>query len=410
MARGVEAKRKGSEEGAAAREERERAFGEPKGQGLSPPPPSPAWSRWEDVVWNGRDLHDVGMSLKAKFLDSPGCLGLFSSSQLRAAAPLASGGVAVDPLLRLLLPLPVPGNSPEEDDWARRRHGALPSAKADIPDDVLRGAAGAASWLWVVVVSLNWMHAGRGQTALAAVSHHGPASPSQASALEALQDDVLYFLKINGGVVRGLDWAKHLVTRRVSYQMEEMGAAQPLSWARMAPGLPSGTSCGRVPAVEIAEPGMRELLEDPSLTMLPASLWPAKGLVGRCHHVITDKDKIADGLLGVGRCVSLPLEEVACCRSGPLLNGWFGVGKGKYLPGGDGDPDAEILRFIMNFVPLNALSKPIIGDVEQLPYMGQWSNLQLEMWEHFVWSSEDIACMFYVISIPSCWLPFMALT
>ena len=82
--------------------------------------------------------------------------------------------------------------------------------------------------------------------------------------------------------------------------------------------------------------------------------------------------------------------------------------EGEVLDEESRDPDKEILRFIMNFVPLNKLSKPIIGDVEQLPYMGQWSNLQLEAWEHFVWSSEDIACMFYVIAIPACWQPFMA--
>ena len=50
----------------------------------------------------------------------------------------------------------------------------------------------------------------------------------------------------------------------------------------------------------------------------------------------------------------------------------------------------------MNFQPANALLTPISGDVAKLPYMGQWSNLQLLAWQYFAWASEDISCMFYV--------------
>eukprot|EP00974_Lingulodinium_polyedra_P050474 4854429-Lingulodinium_polyedra.AAC.1 len=56
------------------------------------------------------------------------------------------------------------------------------------------------------------------------------------------------------------------------------------------------------------------------------------------------------------------------------------MGKGKYLEGHSGDPDFDILRFITHFVPFNAVFRPVLGDVEQLPYIGQWSNLQLEAW------------------------------
>jgi len=118
--------------------------------------------------------------------------------------------------------------------------------------------------------------------------------------------------------------------------------------------------------------------------------------------------KIRSGLRERGMVTTLPRRGVARGRGGELRNGWFGIGKDKYLPDCPPEPDFEILRFIMNFVPLNGVSMPVLGDVTQLPYMGQWSNLQLQSWEFFVWSSDDIACMFYIISVPSIWHALMA--
>ena len=235
----------------------------------------------------------------------------------------------------------------------------------------------------------------------------GPPSEAQAEALRLLDKDIAYFLTFNGGTLAHMDWAKLITTRRVEYSGKEAGAPTRLSWARMTPALPSAEACGRVPATSLAHPGIKRLLENPDMTLRPRSEWGPSGLTAPCHHVAADSAAIVNGLANIGLMQYVPLASAARCEAGPLLSGWFGVGKGTYLPGGEGDPDQEILRFIMNFVPLNAVSSPIDGDVEQLPYMGQWSNLHLDAWEAFVWSSEDIACMFYVISIPPCWGPYM---
>ena len=101
-------------------------------------------------------------------------------------------------------------------------------------------------------------------------------------------------------------------------------------------------------------------------------------------------------------CRLVPGGEIVTISAGPVANGWFGVGKCKYLPGTPEAPENEILRFIMHFVPVNSMLYPIEGDVGCLPYFGQWSTLQLESWQYFAWSPEDIACMFYVFRILSC--------
>ena len=107
-------------------------------------------------------------------------------------------------------------------------------------------------------------------------------------------------------------------------------------------------------------------------------------------------------------CGTVPNSKVVQCDAGDLLNGWFGVGKGKYLPGVPESELTEILRLIMHFVPVNSVMDAITGDVSALPYMGQWTSLQLLAWQYFVWSAEDIACMFYIFRLPEVWQPYMA--
>ena len=62
------------------------------------------------------------------------------------------------------------------------------------------------AWTWVVVIGLNWMHHGRGQTALRRVTPPGPASAVQLAAFAALRKDAAYFLSIHQGSVAGKDW------------------------------------------------------------------------------------------------------------------------------------------------------------------------------------------------------------
>ena len=97
---------------------------------------------------------------------------------------------------------------------------------------------------------------------------------------------------------------------------------------------------------------------------------------------------------------------MAAGANGEILNGWFGVGKGKHLPDLPEEEENEVLRFIMHFVPANSIMDAITGDVSALPFMGQWTSLQLLSWQYFAWSSEDIACMFYIFRIPEVWRPY----
>ena len=80
--------------------------------------------------------------------------------------------------------------------------------------------------------------------------------------------------------------------------------------------------------------------------------------------------------------------ELLWFRDGPLVNGGFGVSKGKRLANG-----LEILRWIQALVPSNSLQKPFAGDIRTLPYCGQWRALIVpeHMEAELGWGSADMA-------------------
>ena len=178
---------------------------------------------------------------------------------------------------------------------------------------MLRLAAGVAAWTWLCVTALNWLHQGRGKTAVASLSPEvlGPATEEQLEALRLIEEDVKYFVGMCSGPVPARDWPSHLATRRVSYNLEEVGAAVPLSWERMSPALPNKATCGLVPATAIAKGAVKALLEEPNLTVRRPDEWGSGRLTARCHHVPKERQRIIAGLLDVGLVVPLAPGRVA---------------------------------------------------------------------------------------------------
>ena len=85
-----------------------------------------------------------------------------------------------------------------------------------------------------------------------------------------------------------------------------------------------------------------------------------------------------------------------------LLNGLFGVTKHEF------EGDWEIMRVIMNLVPVNAVCRALDSDISTLPSWAGMSPLELVSDEELVVSSEDVRCFFYIFRIPSSWHRFMA--
>ena len=134
----------------------------------------------------------------------------------------------------------------------------------------------------------------------------------------------------------------------------------------------------------------------------PAQEW----VTVRAPRVMVDDSSwsaVCRGLVNSGVCVFLDASEVFHVGAQPLLNGLFGVTKDEWTPGG-----TEIFRLIMNLIPLNAICRPMAGDVDTLPSWGSMSPFFLQPSELLLVSSEDVKCFFYTMRVPEVWWKFLA--
>jgi hypothetical protein len=97
--------------------------------------PSPAWARWKKIAWPGRNIMEVGMSLKQQMLALPGYLGDFARLTRHAVQPTV--GARSGSRDSNLLPLPIPLETVEEEEWRKRNLGQCTPAISDKEDFVL---------------------------------------------------------------------------------------------------------------------------------------------------------------------------------------------------------------------------------------------------------------------------------
>ena len=117
--------------------------------------------------------------------------------------------------------------------------------------------------------------------------------------------------------------------------------------------------------------GVHAFLSDADSILLPRHVWPPKASSAKVHCDGDEWDKICSGLLKYNLCELI--DEVCCFSWGGayLLNGMFGVLKNEQT-----DSGIEILRLIMNLIPLNSISLLAQGDIEMLPMLTQLTGLQ----------------------------------
>ena len=61
-----------------------------------------------------------------------------------------------------------------------------------------------------------------------------------------------------------------------------------------------------------------------------------------------------------------------------MLNGWFGIGRGRFLDSSHATrPGAEMLCVIMHLTASNVIMVPFAGDIASLPCVGHWRTIIL---------------------------------
>ena len=251
-----------------------------------------------------------------------------------------------------------------------------------------------ASWMLVLVASLNYMHGGQDSSFSA-----WPGTPLQQQIISYLRSRVRLFME-NEFTIEAVDWEEFFKVTSVSYSGEEVKVARWTNWEHIKPALPYG-HIASIPALDLAEDGVRDLLLHPTKYL-------KKGFEDRpvrpSRVMVRDEDwgPLARGLVQYDLCAILPRSALQTAGGEPIHNGLFGVEKGDEMDG------VAIHRLIMNLIPLNSVSQSVEGDVGTLPLLSQMNSLQMHPDEHLVVSSEDLKCMFYLFEMPSSWLPLLS--
>lgn len=198
---------------------------------------------------------------------------------------------------------------------------------------------------------------------------------------------------------RRTSWSDFFRIKGVDYKGDEILSAQWLRWENVAPALP--LEVGGVALEDVVEKGSRhyvlnfaEYLLDPEDQV---SVKPPRVMVDpACWDVFCEK------MMERGVFSRVHVDEVYKVQGKPLLNGLFGVSEHEF------EGQWEVMRVIMNLVPLNSVCRGLDSDIATLPSWAGMSPLELLSDEDLVVSSEDVRCFFYIFKIPVAWHRFMA--
>ena len=157
---------------------------------------------------------------------------------------------------------------------------------------------------------------------------------------------------------------------------------------------------GRVVLEDVVELGCRHYVLNFEEYLLPKE---DQVLVSKPNMMVPVESwhRVCKGLIDLGLCKVLPESEVYRVNGELLLNGLFGVSKGEFVNG------FEVMRVIMNLIPLNAICQSLEGDVATLPSWSGMTGFHLMPIEDLLVSSEDVRCFFYIFKVPLAWHKFL---
>lgn len=246
-------------------------------------------------------------------------------------------------------------------------------------------------WMMAICVSLNCLWGG---------DAHSIEKPNRvASECLVLLGREVARLQYMTGKLENFSWDNFFSTRGIDYKGDEVKTARTFTWDNIRHALPA--EIGRVPLEDVCTRGAQHYVLNFDSFIKDRAAWVLK----KAPRVMVANEHWAEvcaGLVEAGVCTMLPVEEVFDTGQGPLLNGLFGVSKEEWVG------ETEVLRLIMNLIPLNNIAHPLKGDVETLPMWSMMNPFFLQPGEHLLISSEDVRCFFYTMAVPCTWYKYLA--
>ena len=311
------------------------------------------------------------------------------------------------------LPSPLGRFTREFCDSARPHPGATPpSQRGDILpiapwriNTKIEGVTDANQpWVWLTVVIHNFNYCTGWQKPVCVPFHDGLTENQRKSVTGLAQ---MIDRNIMSGQPLGTlgEARKLLSSKKFDYAgkpIEYMGELE--AW-RVEPAWPKRGEAAVQPIEKFLSAETRELLKDPKSHLLPDDLMPTE--IPRSRVRASDQEwfklcKMAHdrGMMKVVDDCLVPRD-----RSGHLVtNGAGAVKKEKVIDG----KLVECQRFISILVPTNAVTSPILGAQDTLPYIGTMAGLMLQEDETLLLDSEDLQSAFNLFAMPDEWLGLFA--
>eukprot|EP00438_Fugacium_kawagutii_P007521 Skav231102 [mRNA] locus=scaffold2525:415233:418787:- [translate_table: standard] len=197
-----------------------------------------------------------------------------------------------------------------------------------------------------------------------------------------------------------VSWETFFKVKGVDYRGEEVLSAQPITWENVKSALPM--EVGGVPLESVVDYGSRNYV----LNFEQYVLDPDDQTYVRPPRVMVEDsawEPLCRNLLQLGVFDKVHEDDLFQVKGRPVLNGLFGVSKQEFTEEGH-----EVMRIIMNLIPVNTNVRALDSDIATLPTWAGISPLELMVDESLVVSSEDVRCFFYIFRIPRSWFRYMA--
>eukprot|EP00435_Cladocopium_sp_Y103_P054322 s280_g17.t1 len=326
---------------------------------------------------------DLGRYLMGLISTMPTPLGNFMRSYcLEAAQPLTSSGEASQERHGDLLPIPV---------WRiTTRIDGVTDSNVD--------------WVKVVVTTINF-HYCTGWCKPICVPIMDRLSPCQEYAITRMANVITANIITAHPLASLGECDKLLSSKKFDYAGRPVEYMEDLICERVLPAWPKKGQAAIQPIEAFLSAETKKALEDPSKLLLPIEKMPYNAPRSRVRA--TDQEWYALVKAAWERGMMLPVDDscVPRDRQGHLItNGAGAVHKEKLV---DGKP-VPCQRFISILCPINAVTVPLAGAQDSLPYIGQLTGLLLESDESLYLESEDLLSAFNLFTIPQQWLGYFS--
>ena len=256
------------------------------------------------------------------------------------------------------------------------------------------------AWLKLMVVVLNFTYGGSQP-----IEARGSYNKAQSECVTGLRRAVLQLVGSQQKLTPLPEMRARLAEGRLDYAGEPMCLMEELFAEKVLPCWPKPGEAGVQRAEDFVPEGMKELLLNPRMLLLPEDQWPEDP--PPCKVRATQEEWTDIVCAGVERkmMVGLRKDEVFHDHRGrPVFNGAMAVPKLKKVRA----ETLRLQRFISNLVPINSYQRHLPGDDVHLPYLGQMAMFSLDHDEELLIDSEDLTSCYNLFSLPSAWAPFMA--